>query len=145
MKFPRNARLFRGHLDAAPFIGVLFCLLIFILVNSLIYIPGVRISLPTSNRVLPGVEGPALAVAMDANGQLIYQNQIIPETNLWQHLKSEVDRQSEPLTLVVYADKAVTVGQFDHLRDLAASAGVSAISQAVLPRAFDSPAGSKNP
>ena len=48
MKFPRNARISRGHLDAAPFAGVLFCLLIFLLLASLVYTPGVLINLPTS-------------------------------------------------------------------------------------------------
>jgi biopolymer transport protein ExbD len=145
MKFPRNAKLFRGHLDAAPFACVLFCLLIFILLSSLVYTPGILIKLPTSSRVQPGVDGPTLAVALAANGQFYFQNQIILETNLQQKLKDEVAQHTEPVTLVVQADKAVTVGQFDHLRELAASAGIRQILQTVLPRPFDSPAGSRSP
>jgi biopolymer transport protein ExbD len=145
MKFPRNAKLFRGHLDAAPFACVLFCLLIFILLSSLVYTPGVRITLPTSNRVLPGVDGPTVVVAVDPNGQFYFKNQNITESNLLQGLRAEVAGQTEPITLVVQADKAVTVGQFDHLRELAASAGIKQIWQTVLPRPFDSPAGSRSP
>jgi biopolymer transport protein ExbD len=146
MKVPRNARLFRGHLDAAPFAGVLFCLLIFILLSSLVYTPGVRmIELPASARVLPGVDGPTLTVDVDPNGQYYFQNQIILGTNLQQRLKAEVARQSQPITLVVRADKAITLGQFDHLRELAESAGIKIIWQAVLPRPFDSSPGSSSP
>jgi biopolymer transport protein ExbD len=57
MKFPRNARIFKGHLDAAPFAGVFFCLLIFVLLGTLVYTPGVRIELPVSATELPGVSG----------------------------------------------------------------------------------------
>ncbi|HEX3798800.1 MAG TPA: biopolymer transporter ExbD [Verrucomicrobiae bacterium] len=145
MKFPRNARISRGQLDAAPFAGVLFCLLIFVLLSSLVYTPGVRIDLPESVSVLPGVDGPAVAVAMDANGQLYFQNQIIVATNLLKRLQSEVARQSEPVTLVVEADKAATLEQLNRLRDLAASAGIKQISQAVLPRVFDKPVNPKSP
>ncbi len=145
MKFPRNARISRGQLDAAPFAGVLFCLLIFVLLASLVYTPGVIINLPESISTLPGVDGPTLAVAMDANGQLYFQNQIIMATNLQKRLQAEVARQTEPVTLVVQLDKAVTMEQFVKLRDLAASAGIKQMSQAVLPRVFDAPTDAKKP
>ena len=35
MKFPRNARMLKGHLDFAPFASVFFCLLIFVVTASL--------------------------------------------------------------------------------------------------------------
>jgi biopolymer transport protein ExbD len=140
MKFPRNARISRGQLDAAPFAGVVFCLLIFLLLASLVYTPGVPINLPESVNELPGVDGPAVAVALDANGQLYFQNQIIVATNLQKRLAEEVARQREPVTLVVQADKAVTQEQMLQLRDLAANAGIKQMSQQVLPRVFDAPA-----
>lgn len=145
MKFPRNVRTLRGQFYAAPFACVVFCLLIFVLLSSLVYTPGVRIQLPDSASEVPGVDGPTLAVAMDKNGQLIFQNQIIQEADLRQRLKSEVARESEPVTLCVWADEAVTLKQLNHLRDLAASAGIKQMSQAVLPRVFDAPPGAPRP
>ena len=145
MKFPRNARIARSQLDAAPFAGVLFCLLIFMLLASLVYTPGVPIHLPTSVSELPGVDGPALAVALDSNGQLYYQNKAIQAAELKELLQAEVARQTEPVTLVVMADKAVTLEQMNNLRDLAASAGIKQMSQQVLPRVFDSSTDSKTP
>lgn len=138
MKFPRNAKIFRGHLDATPFAGVFFCLLIFVLLGSLVYTPGVQISLPESSTVLPGVDGPSLAVAVDAAGQFYFKNQLIQGTNLLQCFKEEVARQTEPLTLIVQADKNVTNEKLGRLRDLAAQAGIKNIHEAVLSRPFDS-------
>lgn len=70
MKFPRNAKIFRGQLDAAPFAGVLFLLVIFLALNSLlVFVPGVQIKLPVGDS-LPGAANPTLVVAADRNGQL---------------------------------------------------------------------------
>ena len=137
MKFPRNAKIFRGHLDATPFAGVFFCLLIFVLLGTLVYTPGVHINLPESASALSGVDGPVVAVAVDPNGQFYFNNQIIQAASLQQHLRAEAARQNEPLTLVVLADRAVTQEQLGRLWDLAARAGIKQIHQAVLPRAFD--------
>ncbi|MGD0815829.1 MAG: hypothetical protein ABSA83_19730 [Verrucomicrobiota bacterium] len=43
MRFARQATFFRGPLDAAPVAGVLFLLLIFLLLGSLLYTPGVLV------------------------------------------------------------------------------------------------------
>ena len=144
MKFPRNARIFRGHMDVTPFAGVFFCLLIFVLLAGLVYTPGVRITLPEAAINAPGTAGPAIAVALDANGQYYYQNQIIPEASLAQRLRTEVLRQRD-LTLVVQADKAVSLEQLNHLWDIATSAGVKNMMQQVRPRVFDSPGKSASP
>lgn len=43
MRFARQASIFRGPLDPAPVVGVLFLLVIFMLVGSLLYTPGVLV------------------------------------------------------------------------------------------------------
>ncbi len=45
MRFPRQAKIFRGQLDAAPVAGVVFLLVIFMQLNSLLYTPGVLVHL----------------------------------------------------------------------------------------------------
>jgi len=146
MKFPRNARMFRGHLDAAPFAGVFFCLVIFVLLASRLYTPGVSmIQLPESQTDLPGVAGPTVAVAMNPNGQLFFQNQIIQAQKLEVRLREEVKKSTEPLTLVVMADKDVTLEKLDRLYDLGKAAGITRFSQARLLRQFDQPGGSRSP
>jgi biopolymer transport protein ExbD len=45
MRFARHAKLFRGPLDAAPVAGVLLLLMMFLLLGSLVYTPGVLVDL----------------------------------------------------------------------------------------------------
>jgi len=148
MKFQRNARIVRSQMDVTPFAGVFFCLLIFVLLGSLVYTPGVRITLPDAAGNTPGTAGPVIAVGLDPSGQYYYQNQIIPEASLVGQLKAEVRRQKsqrqEDLTLVVQADKAVSLEQLNHLWDIATSAGIKNMAQQVRPRAFDTPGRSPN-
>jgi biopolymer transport protein ExbD len=45
MRFARHAKIFRGPLDAAPVAGVLLLLMMFILLSTLVYTPGVLVEL----------------------------------------------------------------------------------------------------
>src|SRR5437870_13851550 len=110
MKFPRNARIFRGQLDVAPFASVFFLLVIFLLLASLLYTPGVRLELPTAGD-LPGIEGDTIRVAIDFNGRLYFENQWVDENELKLRLRRAVVRSSGPPTLVVYMVKRVTYDQ----------------------------------
>ena len=59
MKFPRQAKIFRGQLlDAAPVAGVAFLLLIFLQLSSLLYTPGVLVHL----------KNPAATIRISADG-----------------------------------------------------------------------------
>ena len=149
MKFPRNARMFKGQLDAAPLACLLFCLLIFLLLALVVPIPSIPVHLPDAILGETGVEGPTVTVALDVggsqntNGVLYYQQQIISESDLQRRLKEEVKKSPAPLTLVVLADKNVTVQQLNHLTR--AAAGIKEIRQATLPGVFDSNTGPKSP
>lgn len=48
MRFARNAKLFRGPLDPAPVAAVLLLLMMFMLLGSLVYTPGVLVHLGQS-------------------------------------------------------------------------------------------------
>ncbi len=134
MKFPRNARIFRGQMDATPFAGVFFCLLIFLLLASLVYTPGVRISLAESSADLPGVDGPRLAVAVDANGSFYFENEIIQNEALLERLRAEVKKSPQPVTVVVEEDKGVTSEKERVLLDLTRAAGIKQVLLETLPR-----------
>src|ERR1019366_5254708 len=114
MKFPRSARIFRGHLDFAPFASVFFLVLLFALLGTLIYTPGVEIELPQASD-LAGTDRPTVAVAVDAAGRIYFDNQPVDEAALKVDLKTAVEKSSEPLTLLVQADKAVA---YEHLIQL---------------------------
>ena len=141
MKFPRNARIFRGQFDAAPFASVFFLLVIFALVGSLVYTPGVRLRLPRAGgwagtNALPGVDGPTISVALVTN-QYYFQNQIIRESDLKERLETAAQASSQPLTLVVLADKDVTDENLVRLAMLARDAKIYDLLLATLPRPFD--------
>jgi biopolymer transport protein ExbD len=138
MKFPRNARVFRGQLDAAPFAAVCFLLVIFLMLGSLVYTPGVRLQLPVAHD-LPGTDKPTVAVAVDANGRLYFQDQLIEENQLKRRLAMAVKNSSQPLTLLVQADKAVSYDMLVRLTLLAREAGISEAWLATLPRPFAAP------
>ena len=133
MKFPRNARIFRGQLDAAPFVAVLFILALFLMISSLVYTPGIHVQLPVADG-FPGTDKPTVAVAVDRNGRLYYENQGIEETDLKLRLRKAVSESPKPLVLVVEADEAVPYSQIVRLPLLARDAGIGEALLATLPR-----------
>jgi biopolymer transport protein ExbD len=137
MKFPRNATIFRGQLDAAPFAAVFFLLVIFMMLGSLVYTPGARVELqlPRADG-LPGTDKPSVSVAIDAEGRLYYENQWIEEGELRRRLQAAVKKSAEPLTLVVQADKAVSYEMCLHLALLGRDAGIAEALLATLPRPY---------
>lgn len=138
MKFPRNARIFRGRLDAAPFASVLFLLVVFLLLGTLIYTPGVHVQVPEAAD-LPGTDHPAMAVVLDSNGQLYFENQMIQPEQLRKRLREAVSHSAEPLTLLVRADKSVKYEALMNVTLLAREAGFRETLLATLPRTFDTP------
>lgn len=138
MKFPRNARVFKGQLDAAPFAAVFFLLVIFLMLGARVYTPGARLQLPVAND-LPGTDKPAVAVAIDANGRLYFENQWIEESQLKNRLATAAKNSAQPLTLIVQADKAVSYEMLIRLTLLARQAGISEAWLATLPRPFATP------
>jgi biopolymer transport protein ExbD len=124
MKFPRNARIFRGQLDAAPFAAVFFLLVIFLMLASLMYTPGVRLQLPVADD-LPGTDKPTVAVAIDSGGRYYYENQLVQEKQLSNLLRQAALASPQPLTLIVKADRAVSTEMLVHLSMVARSAGIT--------------------
>ena len=135
MKFPRHARIFRGQLDAAPFASVFLLLVIFILLGSLVYTPGVRVELPRSEG-LPGTDQATVAVGVDASGRYYFENQVVDRNQLRARLQQVSKKSRGPLTLVVQADKAVTEESLLNLAMLAGSAGINDLLLATLPPLF---------
>jgi biopolymer transport protein ExbD len=133
MKFPRNARIFRGQLDAAPFAAVFFLLVVFLMLSTLVYTPGVALQLPSANG-LPGTDKPTVSVAIDQSGRLYFENQIVEEEQLTNRLSQAASASPEALTLVVHADRAVTTETLLRVTLLARSAGITNGLLATLPR-----------
>ena len=140
MRFPHNAKIYRGQIDAAPFLGVFFLLIIFLLLNSaLVFTPGVPITLPEGVN-LPGTDKPTAVVAVDPSGHFYFENQLCDEARLKERLQAAVQRSPEPVTLVVQADQESKTKVFVQLAVLARSLGIREVVQAVRPPVTPVPA-----
>jgi len=133
MRFPHNVKIYRGQIDAAPFLGVFFLLIIFLLLNSsFVFTPGVPITLPEGVN-LPGTDKPTAVVAIDSNGHFYFENQLCDEARLKERLQTAVERSAEPVTLVVQADRDAKVETLARLGMMANSLGIRQVLQAVRP------------
>lgn len=145
MKFPRNAKIFRGQLDAAPIATVFFLLVMFMMLGNLVYTPGIpmELQLPLAAEV-PGTDKPSVSVAVDASGRIFYRNQLIERRQLREELH-EVAKTTKDLVLIVQADKNVTHETLVRLAMIAREAGISEARLATLPRPLPQPAGKRQP
>jgi biopolymer transport protein ExbD len=133
MRFPYRSKIYRGQVDAAPFLGVFFLLIIFLLLNSaFVFTPGIPIQLPEGIN-LPGPDRATAAVAVDEGGHYYFENQLCDEARLKERLQSAVNRSPEPITLVVQLDKAARSEAFTKLGLLARSVGIREVLLAVRP------------
>lgn len=133
MRYPRNVKVFRGQLDAAPWAGLFFLLLLFFFLRStLFFTPGIRIRLPESDSV-SGVTNATESVLIDLSGNLYHDNQIISADALQRVLTAAVGASSEPVILVVQADKSSPVEVFTRVGHIAKAAGIPEILMATRP------------
>jgi biopolymer transport protein ExbD len=142
MKFPRNARIFRGQLDFAPFASVLFLLVVFVLLGKRLYTPGIQVKLPAAgNLVLTGPEGPTFSVVVTTNA-IYFRDQAVSKITLSNQLcAARLD--TEPPTLILQVDKDVTEEKWMEIVVLAQRAGITNILHATFPRLSDSAVDSK--
>lgn len=134
MKFPRNAKIIRSHFDVAPFAAVFIVMVIFLLLGAMMPVPGIPLQPPTADN-LPGTDRPTVAIAVDSQGRLFYQNELVTEPVLKTSLAAAIRNSTEPFTLVIHADKSVSYEQLTHLALLARGPliGITNIILATLP------------
>ncbi len=136
MRLPRNAKIFRGQLDAAPFAGVSFLLLIFLVLQSkLVFTPTIQVDLPEVPVDLPGTAEATVVVAIDRTGQIYFESQAVTGLeDLRDRLRAAVEKSKEPLVLEVQADKSTTFEITGPVLSLASEAGFREARFAVRPR-----------
>lgn len=137
MKLPRNAKVFRGQLDVAPFMGVFLLMLLFIVLRQQItFVPGLSVALPEAVN-LSGIQGPAVTVIMDREGQVFFDNQMLNPAQpgvLTDFLRKSIERTGTPVTLIVQADRDVRLGDWTRLNLAAREAGVHDVLLAIRSR-----------
>jgi biopolymer transport protein ExbD len=132
MKFPRDAKILRSHFDVAPFAAVFFLLLMFLMLSGLLPTPGIPLAPPTADQ-LPGPDKPTVAMAVDANENLYYDNSIVTEGVLINYLMVANRTTRTPLTLIIHADKNVSYGTLAHLSLVARRCGITNCWLATMP------------
>jgi biopolymer transport protein ExbD len=133
MKFPRNARIFRTHLDAAPFVTVFFLVAAFLIIGELLYTPGLQVQLPVADD-LPGTDKPSVSVALDKNGSFYYDSKWMTEQELKRRLPAAAASSIRPPVLIIHADQEVSCNMLVHLSLIAREAGLKEAMLATLPR-----------
>jgi len=110
-------------------------------VESLLKGAGIALKLPGARLELPdyagftGARNPVVVVGLNLNGQLFFQHQLVTEKVLQEKLAEAVARASEPLTLLLQADKNVPYGQITRLAEVAKRAGITDVYFATKPAA----------
>jgi biopolymer transport protein ExbD len=138
MRFPRNTKVFRGQLDAAPYAGVFFLLAIFLLLSSsFVFTPGIPIQLPDA-APLPGAAGPTIAVAIDESSHIYFDNQLTGEAALTKSL-GRIAADSPEVTLVIQADKNANWDIVSRVMLAARAAGIKRALPATRPPAIPAP------
>ena len=133
MRFPRQARVFHGQLDASPFVGVLFLLVLIVLLNSsLVFTPGIPIHLPEAAG-FAGTTNATVTVSIDGRGQFYYLSQLVQERELAERFREAVRRDRSPVTLVLIADENVPNKTLVRLVTRARDAGIFDTRLAVAP------------
>jgi len=145
MRFPRRHKPLASALDLAPWAGVLLLLIIFVgLSQRLVFTSGVPIRLPAAPS-LPGTPHLTLTVAVDAAGQIYFENQMIAEAQLRARLTELARLAREPLTLVLEADREVKYETLARLALLARDAGIRNAILATATLGPDAEAGPPSP
>jgi len=129
----RRRRLSRApEINLAPFVDVVFLLVIFFMVTSTFITPesGLPIELPSAQT---GVEKPAdvPTVVLDDKGQAYLGNQRLTDAALFAKLK-EILAEDERGLVVLRADQKVPHGRVVEVMDLIRQAGAKKVAIAVV-------------
>lgn len=134
MRLPRNLKMLRGPVDTSALAGTMLLLwTVTLLHSSLVMPPGIRLNLPAAKGI-PGETLPQLSLAMDPTGRLLFEQQLITESNLLVRLRERVATAGSNQTLLVLMDRSVPTESLAHLVTLARSAGVGNVVLATSPR-----------
>lgn len=127
MRYPRNAKIFRGQLDMAPWASMLFLLLMLFLIKiGLFNNPGLMLELPETDH-LTGIEGPAETVLLDSKGHLYYLNRRVEDEAFVTALTGKREKLGSEMSLVLHADRGSTLEDIVRVGNLAREAGISRV------------------
>lgn len=98
-------------------------------------LPGLRIDLPIADSLVI-ITNPTLTVAINLNGQIYFQSQVVTEERLRPRLIAAVKEYRKTPTLLVLADKAASFGIVAKVGAAARAAGIHEVVLTVKPPVF---------
>lgn len=123
MRYPRNVKIFRGGIDAAPFAGLFFVLvLLMMLFYSHIFFPGVPIELA------PEIEQPELSarlVKVLRSGEVRFLGEQLEAEGLEKELLRRSQEGTLPKRLVLEAERGADALLVDRVEKALAGAGIA--------------------
>lgn len=115
MRYPRNAKIFRGQVDLAPLANVLFLLVLFLLLASLIYTPGIPFRLAGNLRDASGTRK-VLTIAQ--NGDILFNGKT-NRVDEMDDLVSEFKKLPPQTTIIVNVEANAPKGIIAHVQERA--------------------------
>jgi biopolymer transport protein ExbD len=123
MRFPRNAKIFRGQVDAAPFAGVFFLVLLFMLLfGSHVFIPGVRVDL--GGRPTPP-ELTARTVKVLRSGKVQFEGADLTLAQFQSELQDRAQKGTVPKRLIFENEPGAAEKEIDRVQQLLEGLGVA--------------------
>jgi biopolymer transport protein ExbD len=113
MRFQRHAKIFRGQLDPAPIAAVFFLLLIFIILGSLLYTPGVLVELKN------GEAGTGAVITVKREGNVDFLGKTYRVEDFAQ-LRADIGNLSSSEALQLKMDPGASAKIGDQIRELLA-------------------------
>lgn len=117
MRFPRQAKIFRGQLDAAPLVSVFFLLVVFVILGSLLYTPGLALNLTSPAQFDQALRFPSV-VTVTRDGQMLFDKRKYKLDELEQ-LRADLKGLTDRSVLVVRADPEAPRELIIRLREMA--------------------------
>ena len=143
MRLNRSIKMLRGPMDASALAGTLFLLWTATLMHSsLVLPPGLRLQLPEA-RGLWGEVIPEMTLAVDGSQRILFEHQLVVETNLPALLRERALQHGSNATLLLMADRGVSVEVLLRLGNLAREAGVAEVVVASSPRPAEATGGAR--
>lgn len=123
MRYQRNVKIFRGGVDAAPFAGLFFVLVLFMMLfYSHVFFPGVPIKLDTQE------EPPQMSqrtVKLLASGRTEFLGENYDVAALKEELNRRTQRGTLPARLVFEVETGVPEKKAEEIENLLKNAGVA--------------------
>lgn len=118
--------------DLTPMIDMVFILLVFFLLTSVVVLPVLDIELPVAESQ-NAAEEIELIITLDAEGSIQVNKEAVPAARLLEHLQN-ISSEAAVKEVIIRADKKLPFGNIVEVMDIARKAGFESLSFLVEPQ-----------